>query len=66
MAVPTNEISFHAVPNNGGVDLSIEFGNHAVMRLRLNRDELEDMVQTINSALGDEDSDDDFGLSDEN
>jgi hypothetical protein len=49
-------MGFHAVRNNGGIDLSIVVDGRTVAVLRLSASELEDMAKAISEALnGDED-----------
>lgn len=54
MAAPTTRVQFQATQNNGGIDLSIEIGNQAVIHLSLSRREIEDMLEAISLALDDD------------
>jgi hypothetical protein len=55
---------FHAVRNNGGIDLSIVVDSRTVAVLRLSASEIEDMAQAISEALnGDEDGEEPQSLS---
>jgi hypothetical protein len=47
---------FHAVRNNGGIDLSIIDGR-TIAILRLSASKLEDMAKAINDALNGDDDD---------
>jgi hypothetical protein len=49
---PTNgRVRFHAVRNDGGVDLTVIVDGRTLAVIRLSASELEDMVRTIDDAL---------------
>jgi hypothetical protein len=46
-------VRFHAVRNDGGVDLTVIVDGRTLAVIRLSASELEDMVRTIDDALTD-------------
>jgi hypothetical protein len=44
-------VRFHAVRNDGGVDLTVIVDGRTLAVIRLSASELEDMVRTIDDAL---------------
>jgi hypothetical protein len=52
MAPPRGRMRFHAVRNNGGVDLTVIADGRTLAVLRLSASELEELVRTIDEALG--------------
>jgi hypothetical protein len=51
-------IHAHAVPQKGGVKLTIEFGSRAAATLTLRPVEVENLVTVIDQALGPDEGDD--------
>lgn len=51
MTPPNARVRFHAVRNNGGVDLTVIADSRTLAVIRLTASELEDLVRTIDRAL---------------
>ena len=51
MTSPKGRVRFHAVRNNGGVDLTVSADGQTLAVLRLSASELEELVRTIDDAL---------------
>ena len=51
MISPKGRVRFHAVRNNGGVDLTVSANGRTLAVLRLSASELEDLVRTIDNVL---------------
>jgi len=51
MTPPNAQMRFHAVKNNGGVDLTVIADGQTLAVIRLSASELEELVRTIDHAL---------------
>jgi hypothetical protein len=51
MTSPNGRVRFHAVRNDGGVDLTVSTDSRTLAVLRLSTSELEELVRTIDEAL---------------
>jgi hypothetical protein len=51
MAASASRIHFHAIRNDGGIDLRIATDNRTVIVLKLSASELEELVRVIDDAL---------------
>jgi len=51
MTSPNGRVRFHAVRNNGGVNLTVSADGRTLAVLRLSASELEELVRTIDDAL---------------
>ncbi len=51
MPPPSGGVRFHAVRNDGGVDLTVIADGRTLAVLRLSASELEELVRTIDEAL---------------
>ncbi len=64
MPPPRGRVRFHAVRNDGGVDLTVIADGRTLAVLRLSASELEELVRSIDEALNngpDEDANDPAG-----
>ena len=52
MTSPNGRMRFHVVRNDGGVDLTVSADGRTLAVLRLSAAELEELVRTIDEALG--------------
>jgi hypothetical protein len=58
-------VRFQAVRNNGGVDLTVIANGRTLAVLRLSASELEELVRTIDEALGNGPDEEDNGPADD-
>jgi hypothetical protein len=59
MTPPNARVRFHAVRNNGGVDLTVIADSRTLAVVRLTASELEDLVRTIDHALNNQSDEED-------